>query len=173
MRRDGDDQFRALGNRIPVSITDDLVVGFKRLLPVRWKGNFRDRRRASGNDVPIEIEHHQLLEIAESFVERNEVIAKSALCGRGHGAARAAIEGNYDFVGSCKDAQVVEPLSQPDARCACALRTAGEQVFVDFFLEGVAILGIEHAQHCARRKQSCRYRECENSAAQALEAREG
>jgi hypothetical protein len=69
LRRNCDNQLRALGDRIPVGLTDNLVIGLERLLPIGRQWNFGHFRSARCDDVPIQIENHQFLEVAESFVE--------------------------------------------------------------------------------------------------------
>src|ERR1700693_2346315 len=82
-------------------------------------------------------------------------------------------ERDHHFVRSREDAEIVQPLSKPDAGCASALGAAREQIFIDFLLERTAILCEENAKHGARRQKRGGHRERENSAAQALEARKG
>src|SRR4029079_8696913 len=172
LRRNGDEQLGALGGGIPIRFADDLILRLELLLPVGGKSHGRSLGGAGGDDMPIEVEHHQRLEVAEALVKRYEVIAQSAFT-RAGGDAAATVETADDFVRSGEDAQIIETLSQPDPRCARALRTARQQVFVDFLFESAAVLSIEDAQHGARRKQCRDYREGENSAAQTLEAGEG
>src|SRR6266566_5865496 len=83
------------------------------------------------------------------------------------------IERDNYFIRSSEDAQIVETLAKPDSSRARALCAAGEKVFIDFFLERVPVLGVKDAEHRPGGEQCRRHREGENSAAKALEAREG
>src|SRR3982074_791231 len=72
--RNGYDQLRSAGLRIPVSVADDLIIRFPWRVPIRRKGDLRHLTRAGGYDVSIEVEDHELLEVAEPFMKRHEVI---------------------------------------------------------------------------------------------------
>src|SRR5450756_2960464 len=63
LRRNGYDQLRSARLRIPVCIADDLIVRFQGRLPVRRERDLGHLARTGRDDVPIEVEHHELLEV--------------------------------------------------------------------------------------------------------------
>src|SRR5207247_7741257 len=83
------------------------------------------------------------------------------------------IQSDYNFIRASANAQSGETLAKPDSSRARALCAAGETIFIDFLLERVPVLSVEDAKHCSGGEQCCRHREGEDSAAKALEAREG
>ena len=55
-----------------------------------------------------------------------------------------------DFVGARENAEIVEPLLEPDAGCPGALGAPREQIFADFLFQRVPVLDIKNPQHCTR-----------------------
>ena len=94
--------------------------------------------------------------------------------GRNHrapGLAGRTVQRVRDFIRAGEYAQIVEPLPQPNARCASALSAPREEIFRDLLLESVAVLSVGNSEHHAGRQERGGNSEREDSAPNALQSR--